>query len=48
MAFIDPFLALDNIKKYHEQYGLVIIDYIMLDMAGYEIACKIAEMDLLI
>ncbi len=45
IGFTSPLLALNHINDYHDEFGLVLIDYEMPEMKGCELAKKIAEID---
>jgi DNA-binding NtrC family response regulator len=45
VTFNNPILAIEYIKKYHEQFRIVLTDYRMEPITGYELAHKIIDID---
>ena len=44
-GFTDPFLLLDYIHHHNNQFRLVLIDYKMPQITGYELANKITDIN---
>jgi len=45
VTFNNPILAIEYIKKYHEQFRLILTDYRMEPISGCELAHKINDID---
>ena len=45
VTFNNPILAIEYIKKYHEQFRLILTDYRMKPITGCELAHKIIDID---
>jgi CheY-like chemotaxis protein len=44
-AFIDPIQALKNLEKKIQEYGLILSDYRMPNLNGYELCTKLTQLN---